>query len=141
MTTILSSEAPMDELKENATIRIAKLISDPAGTKSPVVAVTSKFDFIAIELIQTAKQTQQTLPAEGILEICTKVPFKILVTKVSKNHDVLHKDLFIALNTGPTECIVGPERNNGLKPTVQVNTLPYKEIEHLQEQTGCHVKL
>lgn len=45
-----------------------------------------------------------------------------------------------ALVTNPLEYIVEPERNNGLKPIVEVNPLNYKQIEDLQPQIKRYMK-
>lgn len=48
--------------------------------------------------------------------------------------DVLRKHRCNAFGTGPQECIVSPERNDGLKPTVEDSTVHFKAEENRQTQ-------
>lgn len=78
--------------------------------------------------------TQKILPKQGIHDVRTIVLIRILGTNFSKKPGKLHMHMCIALSAGPQECIVNPERNDGLKLMVKVNTIHYNEVENLQAQ-------
>lgn len=63
------------------------------------------------------------------------------MTNFSKNPIVLHKHIPIALRTDPPESIVEPGRTDGLKLTVEVNSVHYKEVAGQEMQTERHVKV
>lgn len=76
----------------------------------------------------TAKRKQRILQAPGIHDIRANVPFQILVTNFSKKPMVLPKPMRIGLDTGPPRCTRKPGQSEGLKPTVEVNTVPQKKV-------------
>lgn len=57
VTTISLREAPVIEHNKNATIQVVKIIDIPAETGSQVAVVTCNRGLMAINQIQTAKQT------------------------------------------------------------------------------------
>lgn len=46
-----------------------------------------------------------------------------------------------ALETGSLECILQPEQNDGLIPTVDANAVHYENVDDLQTQINRHVKV
>lgn len=74
---------------------------------------------MTIKQIQTGNATQLILPARGIYEVCTNVPFLIFVTNFSEKPFVLQKHTSIAMGTSPPECITETESNDGLEPTME----------------------
>lgn len=56
-------------------------------------------------------------------------PFITFVTSFSKKPVVVKKHISIAFGTGPPKCIVKPERNHRLTPTVELNDVYYQEFE------------
>lgn len=75
LTPILLHEVPMDEQSEQATVRVAKLITILAETEYPVIVVTSKCGVMTIGRIQTAKPTQWILPTRSVHGVFTNNPF------------------------------------------------------------------
>lgn len=106
VTAMFSSEAPLFKQIEHVTIWVTKLIGIPTKTESPIVAVTWKCGPATIERVQTAKLTQWILPARGIYEAGTNVPFQMLGTDASRTLAVFRKHMCTALGTGSLECIV-----------------------------------
>lgn len=88
---ILSHKTSINEQKKITTIQAAKCITSPAETESSVVMVIWKCAAMTIEQIQMAKAIQCILPTQSIHEVCTQVPFRHLVTKLSKKPVGLHQ--------------------------------------------------
>lgn len=63
------------------------------------------------------------------------------MTKFPKKPGVLYKHMCIAWVTCSVDCIVELERNDSLKPAVEVNAVHAKEIEDLQTQIERHIKV
>lgn len=88
-----------------------------------------------IEWTNTEKATQRIFFAGGIHGVCTNVPIWELVTTFLKNQLVLDKHMCIALNGGPPERILEPERGDGLDPIAEVN------IVHDKKEEGLHMRI
>lgn len=78
---------------------------------------------------------------QGVHEVSTNVSIRILETNFSKRPVVRHKYTCIAIGTGTPECVVAPERNDGLKQTNEVNESHYKDLENLRRQIECRIKV
>lgn len=97
-------------------------------------------DLITIESIETANRTLQ-IPLERCTnEVQRNFSFRILVTNFPKTPVIFYKHMCIAIDTGPAKCIAEPERTT-MKPTVEVNTVHYKDAKDLQKQVDGHIKL
>lgn len=129
---VLLLDASIDEKIKQATIQIPQLITIPAKTESLLVIVTSKFGLMTIEKIQTAKPTQRKLPAQGVHQVCTNVPFPIFVTSVLEEPVVFHKLMCNALGTGPPECILVLQQDGESKVTADVNSVNHNEEKDRQ---------
>lgn len=96
---------------------------------------------MTMKRIQTAKPANEILPAPGIHEARTNVRLGILVTSLSKKRVVLHKPMCNSSGKGPPEGVMEPERNDGFKPTVEVNAVHYREVEDQQTQIERHIEV
>lgn len=130
VTTKYFWASPKDEPNEHATFWAAELITIPSKRESTVVVETSKCGLMKQERIKTARRTQQMLTAGEKNKAWGSVSFQILLMDFLKILVVLNKDICTSLNRGPLECTVELEENSELKPTVEVNALHYKAIEH-----------
>lgn len=63
------------------------------------------------------------------------------MTNFSKEPDVLNERMCIALYTGPKNCNVKPERNDRLKPTVEVSVAHYQDVENRKTQIDSPIKV
>lgn len=127
---------------KHAMIQVAKFITILAETVSPLFVVTSKCFLMNKERRKHADGKADTTgtPGRGIHAVRTNVPFRMLVTHFSKTSVVLPKHICIALGTGPLKFMAEPDRNEGLKPTVEVNAVHYKELEECQTPIDCHME-
>lgn len=142
VTTILSlHEAPIDERNKHAMIGVAELITIPAGTESSVDFVMYECGIIKRERTQTAELTKQILSTRDVHEVHTTVSFQILVTHFLKKHAALEKYMCFVSGTGPQERFMELERNEGLKPEVEVDSVHYKDVEDRKTQIERHMKL
>lgn len=69
---------------------------------------------MTIDRIQNVRPVHRVLSTRGNYEAFTNASFRILVTKFLKEPFVLQGNMGIALGMGPAECIMEPERNEGL---------------------------
>lgn len=141
MTTIMSVEASMNEQTEHASIWVAKLFAFPDGAKEAVVVFTFTCRIMKVEWTKMAKKSPRIPLAQGIVVVCTNLLFWVFGTTFSEKHLLCHKYICITLGADPLGCIGKSIRSEGLKVTVELNVVHYKEVEDWKTQKDGHMNV